>query len=164
MDTVTKAMASLVSFEKTIQEFDDWFSALTDIERAKFVMDVDNSLSSVDYVDNSENTWIAFICYFLNISQSIKTTLQSHGWKFKRQLWKHSSQPNRIAERPYYWCDRIIVTETIDNVHRVIEDTKFSTFDFTGWVRVSDPDSDISAGRVKTFRNMNDLIIELDKE
>lgn len=55
----------------------------------------------------------------------------------KSQLFRNKKNPNLYADRTYYWVDRIIVVDESDGTLLVIDDTKFSTFDFTDWEEIS---------------------------
>lgn len=50
-------------------------------------------------------------------------------------VWRHKTNKNLFAERSYRWCDRVIVLDETES-RRVIDDTKFSTFDFSDWIPV----------------------------
>lgn len=52
--------------------------------------------------------------------------------EYGRLVFKHKTNPNLFAERPYYWVDRITVLDETEG-RRVIQDTKYSTFDLTDW-------------------------------
>lgn len=53
--------------------------------------------------------------------------------KFGLRRWKHKHLPLE-AQRAYSWVDRILVMDNSRGGRRVIEDTKFSTFDLTNWI------------------------------
>ncbi len=52
--------------------------------------------------------------------------------EFGRLVFKHKTNPNLFAERSYDWVDRIIVIDETEG-RRIIQDTKFSTFDLSDW-------------------------------
>lgn len=47
-------------------------------------------------------------------------------------VWKHKTNKNLFVQRSYSWCDRVIVLDETTN-RSIVDDTKFSTFDFTDW-------------------------------
>ena len=55
--------------------------------------------------------------------------------EFGDAVWRHKSNKNLFVERSYRWCDRVIVLDETES-RRVIDDTKFSTFDFSDWIPV----------------------------
>lgn len=55
--------------------------------------------------------------------------------KYGMAVWRHKDNKNLFVERSYNWCDRVTVLNEIDR--RVINDTEFSTFDFTDWIPVT---------------------------
>jgi hypothetical protein len=55
--------------------------------------------------------------------------------EFGMAVWRHKTKKYLFAERSYSWCDRIVLIDESDLTHRrIVDDTKFSTFDFTDWV------------------------------
>lgn len=56
--------------------------------------------------------------------------------EFGRAIWKHQENKNLFAERSYRWLDRIIVLDE-SNGRQIVEDTKFSNFDFSNWTPMS---------------------------
>ena len=55
--------------------------------------------------------------------------------EFGNAVWRHKTNENLFVERSYRWCDRVVVLDETDG-RRVIDDTKFSTFDFSDWIPV----------------------------
>lgn len=53
--------------------------------------------------------------------------------EFGQAIWLHKHNKNLFIERPYYWCDRIILIDETGDGRRVINETQFSTFDFSDW-------------------------------
>jgi len=51
-------------------------------------------------------------------------------------VWRHKEDKNLFIERPYNWCDRIIMLDETES-RKVVQDTKFTTFDFTDWIPVT---------------------------
>jgi hypothetical protein len=51
-------------------------------------------------------------------------------------VWRHRTNKNLFVERSYRWVDRVIVLDETET-RRVIEDTEFSTFDFSDWIPVT---------------------------
>mgnify|MGYP001436906370 CR=1 FL=1 len=51
-------------------------------------------------------------------------------------VWRHKSDKNLFVERSYEWCDRVIVLNETEG-RRVVDDTAYSTFDFTDWIPVT---------------------------
>lgn len=56
--------------------------------------------------------------------------------EFGEAVWRHKTNKNLFVERSYRWCDRVIVLDETEG-RLVIDDTKFSTFDFSDWIPVS---------------------------
>jgi len=55
--------------------------------------------------------------------------------EFGLAIWRHKTNPNLFVERSYRWCDRVvIIDETVSR--RIIEDTRFSNFDFSEWLPI----------------------------
>ena len=52
-------------------------------------------------------------------------------------IWRHKHSKTLFVERPYHWCDRVIVLDEVDGRRRVIDDTEFSTFNFSDWIPVT---------------------------
>jgi hypothetical protein len=53
-------------------------------------------------------------------------------------VWRHKTKPFLFAQRAYDWVDRIVLIDESDGVHRtIVDDVKFSTFDFTDWIAVT---------------------------
>jgi len=48
-------------------------------------------------------------------------------------IWKHNTIPDRWVDRQYDWCDRVLVLDG----RTVIDDTKFSTFDFSEYTAIT---------------------------
>lgn len=48
-------------------------------------------------------------------------------------VWRHNTIPDRWVDRQYYWCDRVLVLDG----RKVIEDTKFSDFDFSEYTPIT---------------------------
>ena len=63
-------------------------------------------------------------------------------------VWKNKKNKNLFAQRSYNWVDRIIVLDESQG-QRIIEDTRFSTFDFSEWI----PMTLEEYGRVKACFN-----------
>ena len=57
--------------------------------------------------------------------------LNEHGMA----VWRHKTNKNLFVERPYRWCDTVTVLDETES-RRVIDSTKFSTFDFSAWIPV----------------------------
>lgn len=53
--------------------------------------------------------------------------------EFGKAVWRHKYSKNLFVERPYHWCDRVIVLDETEG-RRVIDDTEFSTFSFADWI------------------------------
>jgi hypothetical protein len=51
-------------------------------------------------------------------------------------VWRQKTDKNLFVERSYEWCDRVIVLNEAEG-RRVINDTEFSTFDFSDWIPVT---------------------------
>ena len=51
-------------------------------------------------------------------------------------VWFHKENKNLFVERAYKWCDRIIMIDETTS-RQVVDDTQFSTFDFTDWIPVT---------------------------
>jgi hypothetical protein len=49
-----------------------------------------------------------------------------------RAIWKHRENKNLFAERSYRWLDRIIILDE-SNGRQIVDETKFSNFDFSNW-------------------------------
>ena len=52
--------------------------------------------------------------------------------QFGQAVWKHKNNRSLFAERSYDWVDRVIVLDETEG-RKVVDDVKFSTFDFTDW-------------------------------
>jgi hypothetical protein len=52
-------------------------------------------------------------------------------------IWRHRYSKTLFVERRYHYCDRVLVIEEIDNYRHVVDDTKFSTFNFSDWIPVT---------------------------
>ncbi len=61
-------------------------------------------------------------------SKKKKIELDEYG----KLVFKHKTNPNLFAERPYWWVDRIIVLDETKG-RRVIQDTQYSKFDLSDW-------------------------------
>jgi hypothetical protein len=47
-------------------------------------------------------------------------------------VWKHKTNKNLFLQRSYHWVDRItMLDESIGR--KIVDDQKYSTFDFTDW-------------------------------
>ena len=62
-------------------------------------------------------------------------------------VWQHKENKNLFVSRAYNWCDRVIVLDETEG-RRVINDTQFSTFDFTDWIPVT----------VEEFKRLNRIL------
>jgi len=51
-------------------------------------------------------------------------------------VWRHKENKNLFVERHYRWCDRVIVLDETET-RRVVDDARFSEFDFTDWIPVT---------------------------
>ena len=58
--------------------------------------------------------------------------LNEHGMA----IWRHKENKNLFVERHYNWCDRVIVLDETETRH-IIDDKRFSEFDFTDWIPVT---------------------------
>ena len=52
-------------------------------------------------------------------------------------VWRHKTNKSLFVERSYNWCDRVIVLNESEGHRTVIDDTKFSTYDFSDWSPVT---------------------------
>lgn len=48
-------------------------------------------------------------------------------------VWFHKDHKTLFVERSYKWCDRVIMIDETAS-RRIVDDTEFSTFDFTDWI------------------------------
>jgi hypothetical protein len=62
--------------------------------------------------------------------------------EFGLAVWRHQNDKTLFAEREYEWCDIIIVLKEADNRREIILVEKFSTFDFSKWVSLSQEEFD----------------------
>lgn len=53
--------------------------------------------------------------------------------EFGMAVWRHKQNKTLFAERSYRWCDRVIVLDESKG-RLVVDDTQFSTFDFSEWI------------------------------
>lgn len=58
--------------------------------------------------------------------------------QFGMAVWKHKTNKNLFVERSYEWCDRVVVLDETDGSRRIVDDAKFTTFDFTDWIPVTE--------------------------
>lgn len=56
--------------------------------------------------------------------------------EFGLAKWRHKYSKVLFVERHYRWCDRVIVLDESDR-RRVVDDTQFSTFNFSDWIPVT---------------------------
>lgn len=67
--------------------------------------------------------------------------------EFGTRRWSHITKPF-TAELSYGWVDRILVIDESKG-RRVIDDTKFSTFDLSEWVEWSEENNQASIDACK---------------
>lgn len=53
--------------------------------------------------------------------------------EFGLAVWRHRTNKVLFVMCSYEWCDRVIVLDETKGC-RVIDDTRFTTFDFTDWI------------------------------
>lgn len=56
--------------------------------------------------------------------------------EFGKAKWRNKYNMQILAERPYEWCDRILIIDEANGRRKVIDDVKFSTFSFQDWIPV----------------------------
>lgn len=52
-------------------------------------------------------------------------------------IWRHKYSKTTFVERHYDWLDRVIVIDELDGARQVVDDTQFSTFNFSDWIPVT---------------------------
>ena len=50
---------------------------------------------------------------------------------------RHNTDKELFVERCYEWCDRVVVLREHDGRRELVDDTAFSTFDFSDWTPVT---------------------------
>ena len=78
-------------------------------------------------------THMVLISSQINKAERSKTPIELN--ESGKAVWRHKTNKNLFAERPYRWCDRVIVLDETER-RQVIDDTQFSTFDFSAWIPV----------------------------
>lgn len=68
-------------------------------------------------------------------------------------VWRHKTNKNLFVERSYEWVDRILVLDET-NGRSIINDTKYSTYDFHDWIPVTVEEY------LKVKRNFKDIYNE----
>lgn len=48
-------------------------------------------------------------------------------------VWRHKYSRSLFVQRDYEWCDRVVVIDETEG-RRIVDDMKFSEFDFADWV------------------------------
>jgi hypothetical protein len=74
-----------------------------------------------------------------------------------QSVWCHKTDKTLFVERSYNWCDRVIVLEETEGRRKIVDDAKFTTFDFTNWVPMTQKQFDsIKSNFKEIYENAGD--------